>query len=360
MRIALLGDLGLFGKYTVDNPNIENYFREISNFLADFDVVVGNLEVPLCHTTRAAVGKSAHLRSSPNNVELLKYLNVSHVSLSNNHMFDFGIKGAKETISVLESAGMEYFGVNNKISKIELNGSKIALSGYTCYSTNALGYLENGVSGVNELDYDKVLEDLMSNRSKGFLNISSFHIGEEHVHYPNLVHVKLARKLSDNLEYVFYGHHPHVLQGYEEYGSSLHFYSLGNFCFDDVYTSKSKKPLVVQTEANKESCIVSLTIEDNKILEYEVISIIDDGQSIKIPKQSDILVKLKKYSEYLKLDHAIYNKRRNEVLDSYIQSRKNKRDFTWYLKRLRFSSLKLILDSRRNRKKLMKVLSEKV
>ena len=39
-------------------------------------------------------------------------------------------------------------------------------------------------------------------------------------------------------------HHPHVAQGIEMHKSSLIAYSLGNFCFDDVYTSVSKAPLV--------------------------------------------------------------------------------------------------------------------
>lgn len=359
MKIALVGDIGLFGKYTLKNPNIKKYFKEISDLLSSVDYVVGNLEVPVCVSGKAKWGKSAHLKTEPENIELLKYLNITHVSLANNHLYDYGKKGFEETIEHLESSKIKYFGVNDKVELIENGSNKVALSGYVCYTTNALGYLENRKNGVNELDYNKVRESLLNYTSSGYFNIVSFHIGEEHVHYPNLTHVRLAHKLSQEVPFVFHGHHPHVLQGVENFKNSLHLYSLGNFCFDDVYTNKSKVPLITQKKKNKESCIVVLNIENSSLSNYEIFPIYDDGNLIRIEKTGAIAKKIEKYSSYLKLDQSIYQEKRNLELKSYLQERIHLRNISWYFKRLNFKSLKMILDIRRNRKKFKKVLKDR-
>ena len=360
MKIALLGDIGLFGKYTLDNPVIKEYFKEVSNLLKNMDVVIGNLEVPLCNTDTPKKGKSASIRSNPKNVELIKFLNITHVSLANNHVFDYGEQGYLETKKILDENNIKYFGVENKNEFIISEDNKIALSGYVCYSTNALGYLENNTIGVNELDIDKVENNLSKNNKEGYLNIVSFHIGEEHIHYPNRNHIKLARKLSDKIPHIFYGHHPHVLQGIEKYKESLHIYSLGNFCFDDVYTKKSKEPLVKQKIANKESAIIILNIENNKLLDHKVIPIFDNGKELSLPKDRVIEEKIKEYSNYLKIEEDLYNKTRTEKLNKYIESRKQLRNFNWYIKRLNLDTFLMLKNAKNNYKKYKKVLVDKL
>ena len=49
MKIALLGDIGFFGKYSVLRGRESfDYFSDIAEYLSSFDHVVGNLETPLC------------------------------------------------------------------------------------------------------------------------------------------------------------------------------------------------------------------------------------------------------------------------------------------------------------------------
>ncbi|MEE9362043.1 MAG: CapA family protein [Cellulophaga sp.] len=360
MKVALLGDIGFFGKYTMENPVIKEYFREVSSLLKTVDVAIGNLEVPLCSTKTLKKGKSAHIKSNPINVELLKLLNITHVSLANNHVFDYGEKGYMETKESLKACGIKYFGVENKKEYIISKDNKIALSGYVCYSTNALGYLEKNKIGVNELDYNKVKNDLFINNEKQYFSIVSFHIGEEHIHYPNINHIKLARKLSDEVPYVFYGHHPHVLQGMEHYKNSLHIYSLGNFCFDDVYTKKSKEPLVVQKKVNKESAIIILNIENNKLVNYKTVPIFDNGKEVSLPTDGAIEKKIAKYSRYLELEEKQYKNKRKKKLDEYINSRKKLRNFKWYLKRLNIDTLLMMKNSKKNTRKYKEALQDKV
>ncbi len=49
-------------------------------------------------------------RSHPSNVACLTTANIHHVSLGNNHILDFGIKGLEETCETLDRFGISYVG----------------------------------------------------------------------------------------------------------------------------------------------------------------------------------------------------------------------------------------------------------
>lgn len=353
MKVALLGDMGFFGKYSIaNNGNIFNYFKDAAVFLKGFDLVVGNLETPLCNSNTPFGYKSAYIKAEPENVELLKYLNISIVNLANNHIFDYGVKGYKSNIEILEKNNINYFGIEKKTLYLDCQNNKVAFSGFCCYSTNACGYYDAKTGlGVNILDAYEVEKILLENHNKGFLNIVSIHCGQEHIHYPNYDHIEMARKIALKVPYIFYGHHPHVIQGIEEIKDSLIAYSLGNFCFDDVYTDKSEKPLLVQTNKNKKSFILALNIENSKLIDFDTIPIYSGDEKMIIDQNNEIRSDLDKYSRLLKIEKNIYVQQRNEQLKAYINSRKTLRDFKWYVKRLNLNSIMMIFNARRNLKK---------
>jgi len=352
MKVALLGDIAFYGKYSLDNKNVYKYFEEVAEFLSKFDYVVGNLESPLCCESKPYGAKSAHIKSNIENVELLKYLNIDVVNLANNHIFDYGKKGYESTKRVLEDNDIQYFGIENKDVLLKYNKNKIILSGYCCYSTNAFGYQDNTSSmGINALNALEVEKGLLENHKNGLLNILSLHMGQEHVHYPNYDHVLMARAFAKRVPYVLYGHHPHVMQGIEQVDNSILAYSLGNFCFDDVYTKKSKEPLVKQSDDNKKSFILCLEIVDNKVVDSQTIPLFAGKEQLQVSKRHDIIEKLYEYSYFLSETKEIYNGRRSEHLSTYINSRKTMRNFKWYLKRLNIKSALMILNSKKNLKK---------
>ena len=127
-RIALLGDLAFFGRNCIDsNKAILDYFSDASEYLKSCDFVVGNLETPFIEDSRPLPGKSASIKASPNNVELLKYLNVNAVTLANNHVYDFGLEGYELTKSTLDNNSIEYFGIEGKV--LTIDEELVALSG---------------------------------------------------------------------------------------------------------------------------------------------------------------------------------------------------------------------------------------
>lgn len=358
MKIALLGDIALFGKFSLENnDNLDTYFKVVSEKLETYDLVIGNLETPFVEKGTSSFGyKSAYIKSNPEDIKLLKLLNIDIVNLANNHIYDFGRKSYEQTKTLLDENNIKYFGVENDQLIIERDGNKIALNGYCCYSTNPLGINSSKSNGINELNIPAVESTLIENNENELFSIFSTHCGQEHVNFPNYDHIQMARGLAHKAPLVYYGHHPHVAQGIEKVENSLLAYSLGNFCFDDVYTSKSKDPLIKQTENNKESFILEIEIKDNVLIDYSIVPIYL-GEEEMVIGNSDIKEKIKSYSEALMMDEIEYKQMRSDLLFTYISSRKKQRDLNWYLKRLNFRSFRLILFAKINASKYKKSIT---
>lgn len=349
MRIALLGDIAFFGRCSVaGNADINKYFEEVAQHLKNFDYVVGNLETPFSVKKKTNGPKSAYICADPENVELLKKMHVDAVTLANNHMYDYGEEGCNITKQLLKDAGINYFGVNGKDLKIEKDGCKLAFSGFCCYSSNPLNTVPYGQEGVNEFNVAMVKEIMRKNAEEGYINVLAVHAGIEHVNFPSRDTIITARKFANISPYIYYGHHPHVAQGIEEYDGSLIAYSLGNFCFDDVYSSVSKEPLVKISENNRSSFILEIEIENNIIKSYLTTPIYIGTDRI-IIGQGATVIDLKNYTKaILDMNEGDYENMRNTLISEYINGRKSLRNLMWVLKRLRPRYIKLIINAKKN------------
>lgn len=346
MRLALLGDIALFGCCTTPD-----YFKEIGDYLRGFDYVVGNLETPFSEKKKTSGAKSAYICCEPTSISLLKQLHINAVTLANNHMFDYGVEGYELTKKLLDGAGIKWFGSEGKVLWEEIKGNSISFAGFCCYTTNPLKCVPCGDYGVNAYNIEKAKNFISKSKTAGYLPILAVHAGMEHVNYPSIEHIRAARQLAEVGNYVYYGHHPHVIQGVEECEGSLIAHSLGNFCFDDVFTSISKdKPLIELTENNRTGVVLELTIDDGIVVSWK-------EQIIHIGKKGDGLLVIDTplcISEYNKrlinseeqMDD--YKAQRKAILDERIAERKAMRNIGWFLKRLRPRYIRLIMDMKKN------------
>lgn len=352
MKIAFLGDIAFFGKCSFNgNSNIKEYFLEVADYLEKLDYIIANLETPFSIIKKTYGAKSAYIYADPVDVNLIKLLHVDTVTLANNHLYDYGNEGALLTQKLLEVNGINFFGVNGKDFKLEKDGNKLAFLGFCCYSSNPLNAVPYGLEGVNEFNVEMVEKLMKMNAANGYLNVLAVHAGIEHINYPSLDTIKAARQLSNVAPYIYYGHHPHVVQGIEEKNGSLIAYSLGNFCFDDVFTSISKEPLVKLSKNNRSSIILEVEIENNKVKSYKTVPIYIGKDKIYLGKgvTEDAL---KEYSDALNIrDENEYNIMRNKILYDYYGKRKAQRNLAWFLKRLRPRYVQLLFTNRNNAKK---------
>lgn len=351
MRVALIGDVAFFGKNTINNPDIQKYLQEVKDYLEGFDLVVANLEAPFTNVETKVRGKSAYLKSDPRNIELLSYLGIDVVNIANNHMCDYGIKGYRDTVELLDNAGIMHFGASNDSLRLEINGERICFYGVCGFSSNPKGVAGQKDGVLNPYNLENVVNFLSDSHAKGWFNILSVHSGLEHVNFPSLDDVDAARYMASLGDYVYYGHHPHVIQGVEKVSGSLIAYSLGNFIFDDVYTEKSKKPLVVQDENNKLGLVLGLQIKNKKIANYENQLIYQKEGKLDVLKKEDFPREyqlLELYSNALSSDRVAYDRKRIRLLAKHLAKRKKMRDVSWYIKRLNIESLYMILSAKEN------------
>lgn len=359
MKLILLGDIALFGNLSLSNNRIlKCYFKDVSEYLSKADYVVGNLETPFSIRKKTNGAKSAYICSDIENIEILKYLHVDAVTLANNHIFDYGKEGYELTKKILTANSIDYWGVEGKDLLLEIEDNRLAFSGFCCYSTNPLNCVPYGQYGVNEFDLRKTEEILYNNQKNNYLNIVSVHAGVEHVNYPSLDTISAAHLLARKFSYIYYGHHPHVAQGIEELGDSLVAYSLGNFCFDDVYTLASKEPLIELSDNNRSSYMLEICIENNKIISYDTIPIYIGKDKMHLGKgisRDD----LRNYSDTIcNLSQEEYIKKRNLIIAAYVAGRKSKRNMYWFLKRLRPKYFFLILEMKKNQQRYKKIFQK--
>ncbi len=353
MKIAFLGDIALIGKYDLTkNPNVRDRLQVLSERLAEYDYVVGNLESPLTNIDKTMVCKSMHLKTPIINVELLKYLNVNAVSLANNHLYDYGEKGLLDTIRVLDSNGIEWFGANSKYILKEINGQKFCLSGFCCYSTNAAGYMRNGKNqGINLLSYDNIINQLEIDKKNGAFSIMSFHWGDEHTNYPKYEHLCLAKKIANNKDVLIIGHHPHIIQGVEKINNSVVAYSLGNFLFDDCVSITGSFKLK-QNANNKKSFIFEVEIVNGSIVEEKFHGFKDENDGFvffDIERElNDITEPLNNLKDIDKYEHM----RRNQI-NRVIQDKFGKHGFKWLISRLNYYSLGAYITAKFRKKKYL-------
>lgn len=353
MRIAFLGDIALFGVFSkTNNLHLEQKLKDVSDYLSTFDYVVGNLETPFSSARKTFGAKSAYICANPDDVTILKLLRIDAVTLANNHMFDYGKEGCELTKQLLNKSGIEWFGCEGKELRLTKDGNRLSFAGFCCYTSNPLCCVQYGDYGVNAYNLVKAKEFIKKSQAEGSLPILAIHAGLEHVNYPSLEHVRAARQLANSGDYVYYGHHPHVIQGVEECNGSLIAHSLGNFCFDDVWTDAStEKPLVELTDNNRTGMILELTIENSRIMSWkEQVIHIEKDANIRLVNKDDAI---KEYNEILQeceKNTDKYTSKRQSILNKRIAERKAKRNYIWYLKRLRPRYVKILLNARRNSK----------
>ena len=97
------------------------------------------------------------------------------------------------------------------------------------------------------------------------ITIVIFHWGNEKEEVPDSNQMTLGRLAIDEGADLVCGHHPHVLQGIEEYKGKNIDYSLGNFCFGgNSYPSDMDTMIFQQT----------FTVDKNGVKAYNVTNVI--------------------------------------------------------------------------------------
>ena len=203
-----------------DQIEDEGYFFEnVRTIFADDDMTIVNFEGVLTYSEERDESRTYNIKGDPEYARLLTAGDVEAVSFANNHRMDYGTRGSDDTVAALEAEGIIYAYDRN----------------VGIYDTDK--GIRIGFVSVNEVAWGLGSEQLLAEgieklRGEGAdLILACCHWGIEKDNYPTENQQYLGRKCIDMGADLVIGHHPHVLQGIEEYNGKYIIYSLANFCF---------------------------------------------------------------------------------------------------------------------------------
>lgn len=212
----------------------KDYFLEnVYDIFSRDDMTIVNLEGTLTFSENMQPDRTYNIKGDPEYVEILTSGSVEAVSMANNHRYDYGEEGSRDTVAAVEGAGIKY-AYDENLGIYETKGIRI---GFVSVSEASRGSavektLEEGIALLKEEGVDLIL--------------TCCHWGTEREYYPEDYQRTLGKKCIDWGADLVIGHHPHVLQGIEEYQGKYIVYSLGNFCFGANRNPADKDTMIFQ------------------------------------------------------------------------------------------------------------------
>lgn len=248
LTIIAVGDVMLgrmVNKTSVEQDDFTWPFQPTRNVLSAGDLTIANLEAPLvpdCDLT----GNGMRLCGDPRAVAGLSMAGFDVLSLANNHALDYDSLGRTETVDSLRAAGIDSVFDGSPVQR-EIKGLKIGIIAYDDHDRN--------------LDIDRARRETAALAHQVDFMIAIVHWGYEYQPNPSARQRLLAHALIDSGVNVIFGAHPHWLQPIESYDHGLIFYSLGNFVFDQTWSSQTRDSMIVRLTVYREAAGLNMTYE---------------------------------------------------------------------------------------------------
>ena len=214
--------------------DVDGLFHDVAPLLKSADRVMINLECALTKSENAIPKIGPNLKADPACVNTLKAIGVTDVALSNNHTFDYGIEGLRETMATLDAAGIPYTGVgeNDTDSRkpyfIEQDGKRVAIINVCEHEYT---YALPDRLGANPFDPFLTMRDIRAAKKDADYLIVLYHGGKEQCEYPSPRLRNLCQEMVHNGADVVLTQHSHCIGCYEEYEGGQILYGQGNFHF---------------------------------------------------------------------------------------------------------------------------------
>ena len=261
LTLSVVGDCTLGTDETFDydtslNAYYENYgadyfLQNVRSIFSADDLTIANFEGTLTDSDERE-DKTFAFKAPASYASILSGSSVEAVNTANNHSHDYGDQGFDDTLAALDDAGIVHFGYD-ETAVMDIKGIKVGMVGiYELY---------------DHLDREQQLKDNIAKvQADGAqLIVVIFHWGNEKEEVPDENQKTLGHLAIDEGADLVCGHHPHVLQGIEEYKGKNIVYSLGNFCFGgNAYPSDMDTIIFQQT----------FTIDQNGVKDDNVTNII--------------------------------------------------------------------------------------
>ena len=235
IHVLFAGDLMLDRgtRKTIDDKGIDYLFADVQKVFKQQDMVLVNLEQPVCKKDLKAADKTYCFRADPDWLPAICRSGITHVTIANNHIGDYRREGIQQTMQQLSLRYIAYVGADSTFQApckpllIQKNGSKLSVFSSTLLYQQA----SSGCCNENNTELCGRIA-AFQNEHPEYCIVVCLHWGIEMDTLPSVEQRMQAHTLIDAGADLIIGHHPHVVQPIEIYKGKYICYSLGNFIFD--------------------------------------------------------------------------------------------------------------------------------
>lgn len=215
----------------------------VKEALGNADINIVNLECPVINNnnTGKIIKHGPHLHTTEKIFDFLRQLEVTAITLANNHILDHGEQGVENTLAACKKNNILAVGAGSNLKEagthivLEKNNTRIAIVNFC---ENEWSVATEETAGANPLDIIENLEQIKKARRAADIVLVIFHGGSEYYNLPTPGIKKMLRFFADNGADAVISHHTHCISGYEIYNSVPILYGLGNMLF----TKQSDEP----------------------------------------------------------------------------------------------------------------------
>ena len=237
MKALLLGDLcpTNLSKPLFSEQNVDRLFGDTLSLFEGNRINFVNLETAITESDAPIEKFGPALKCPAATAEVMKAIGINYCGLSNNHIFDYGKRGIRDTLAALSRAGIEYtgFGENYEDSRRDLlvDDGKQRVS-IIAVCEHEYSYALEDRMGARPYDEYDTMADIRRAKAESDRVIVLYHGGKEHCRYPSPRLYKLCHAMAENGADVVICQHSHCIGCYEEYHGCHILYGQGNFHFE--------------------------------------------------------------------------------------------------------------------------------
>ena len=183
--------------------------------------------------------------------------------MSNNHIYDFGREGLKDTIEQLDRVGLKYTGIGKNYQDSRKDHT-IVIDGITVTIVNVCEheytYATDLREGARPFDEFETMDDIRKAKASADYVIVIYHGGKEYCRYPSPRLYKACHEMVKCGADVVLCQHSHIIGVYEKFEGAHIVYGQGNFHFVK-YIDKEfwQEGLIASLDVTKEGIDVEFT-----------------------------------------------------------------------------------------------------
>jgi len=232
VTVHIGGDFCITGAYLQKNLLGD----DIKALYKNADINIVNLECPvnLHGDDHKIIKHGPHLQTTEQIFDHLSQLNITTVTLANNHLLDYGEQGVEATCRACHDHQITYVGAGADVQEaaqyiiIEKKDIKIAVINFCEHEWSIA---TSDTAGANPVDIIDNLAAIKKAKREADFVLVIIHAGNEYYNLPRPALKKLFRFYADNGADAVISHHTHTISGYEVYNNVPIIYGLGNMLF---------------------------------------------------------------------------------------------------------------------------------